>query len=95
MAYESNDTQEFVTTIPLSEFSEIRISVIKDGDTNNFKALDIRQWYCTQKSPDMKPSQKGIRIKEDILPDVIESFIHNAGEVVNEELRNRGIIVNS
>lgn len=88
MAYSSNDKQNLVKTFKMSEFTELRISTVSD-DTG-LKALDIRNWYCTRSDSEMKPTQKGVRIKQEDLADVIDTLIKNAGTDTKEDLRGMG-----
>ena len=89
MGYESNDVQEFVSTIKLSDFSELRTSTIK-GKDGNLKSVDIRNWYCTQKEPEMKPNQKGVRIKKEDLAEVLIAILENIDDNVKSELSEKG-----
>lgn len=76
MAYESNDIQEIVKVIKLTDFTELRVTKVSD-ENNNLKAFDLRNWYCTQKDPEMKPTQKGVRIKKEDLKEVLEVISAN------------------
>ena len=70
MAYESNTVDTVIQSIKVTEKSEIRIIRICDED-GQIKAVDIRQWYCTANDPTMKPTQKGVRIKDESCPDLL------------------------
>lgn len=89
MAYESNDKQELLKVIKVSEFSELRISAIKESN-DDLKAIDIRNWYCTQKEPEMKPTYKGVRIRKDDLADVIDELIKGVDSDVIADLVAKG-----
>lgn len=73
MAYTSESNQILIDTIKLSDFSELRVSRV-ESKSNEFESVDIRQWYCTQKDPTMKPTQKGVRIRADQLDRVLEAI---------------------
>lgn len=65
MEYDStNEKQIVVDVIKFSDFSELHITRVED-ENGDFKAIDIRNWYCTRKDPTMKPTQKGVRIYKD------------------------------
>lgn len=91
MAYLSNDTQEVVKTVKTGECNELRVSKI--SDKNGLKAIDIRNWYCTQKDLEMKPTYKGVRIKRDDLAEVLTSIIDNVDEDIKSDLLASGIDV--
>ena len=74
MAYESKTVDTVIQTIKVTEKSEIRITRICDED-GQIKAVDIRQWYCTANDPTMKPTQKGVRIKDESCPDLLLGII--------------------
>lgn len=62
--------------IELTEFTDLRITSLRNED-NELQGIDIRQWYCTQKDPEKKPTQKGIRLSSDklhILLDTLNSI---------------------
>ena len=67
-----------VDTISFSEHSELRITRVENED-GSFKAIDIRNWYSTQKDPVMKPTQKGVRIYNENVEQVINAI--KAGSV--------------
>ena len=73
--YESDSIQTVKNIIKLTNFTELRFSTLesKDGD---FEGFDIRQWYCTQKDPEMKPTQKGIRIRKDIAVEAVTTILN-------------------
>lgn len=87
MAYESNDKQEVVGTIGLTNFTELRISTVNSEE--GFKAIDIRNWYSTQKDPDMKPTQKGVRIKKEDLAEVLNIILSNLDEETSGTLKEK------
>lgn len=87
MAYESNDKQELLSAIKLTEFTELRINKVID-ENDNLKAYDIRNWYCTRTNPDMQPS-KGIRIKKDNISDVISAVVSSLDDNLKKELMNK------
>lgn len=91
MAYLSNDTQEVVKTVKTGECNELRVSKI--SDKNGLKAIDIRNWYCTQEDLEMKPTYKGVRIKRDDLAEVLTSIIDNVDEDIKSDLLASGIDV--
>ena len=76
MAYISEGKQVLIDSIRLSDFAELRISRI-ENKSGEFESVDIRQWYCTQSNPEMKPTQKGVRIRAEQLDSVL-SAIHTA-----------------
>lgn len=57
--------------IELTEFTDLRITSLKDND-NELQGVDIRQWYCTQKDPVKKPTQKGVRLSVENVHKVID-----------------------
>lgn len=57
--------------IELTEFTDLRITSLRNED-NELQGIDIRQWYCTQKDPEKKPTQKGVRINKDLLPEFLD-----------------------
>jgi hypothetical protein len=69
--YEGYSNEEVVGTLELSNFTEVRITALKDS-SNELQGVDIRQWYCTQKDPEKKPTQKGVRINKDLLPEFLD-----------------------
>lgn len=76
MKYEAYGVQETVDIIEVGSFRQIHINTIRD-DAGELLALDIRNWYCTQQSPEFKPTQKGVRIdasKLHQLKSVLESL---------------------
>lgn len=77
MAYESKDIEKVIGTVKVSNCTEVRITAIRDCDTEELKSIDIRNWYCTQKDPEMKSTYKGIRIKKDDLPYVLNTILAN------------------
>lgn len=92
MAYESNDTQELVGSVKLGNCSELRVSKITD-ENDEFKAIDIRNWYCTQSNPEMKPTPKGVRIKKEHLAEVLALILENVDEDVDEQLAEKGLVI--
>ncbi len=58
--YVSKGEETVVGVLPVSDFVEVRITKIMDGDS--LSSVDIRQWYCTSKDPVKKPNQKGVRL---------------------------------
>lgn len=88
MAYRSNDIQVEIGKIKTSEYNELRISTI--SDSVGLKAIDIRNWFCTSADQEMKPTQKGVRIKQEDLAEVLDLIVKNAGSDVQEDLRTRG-----
>lgn len=64
--YEPKAKEELIKVIPLTDFTELRITNIND------EATDIRQWFHTQKDPELRPSKSGIRLKNEFLPELIE-----------------------
>lgn len=89
MAYTGTDKETFIKAIPTGEHTEIRITSISDSK-GVFKSTDIRTWYNTSKDPEMKPTQKGIRIKLEYLADVIDVLIQSAGSDVQADLLSMG-----
>lgn len=73
MAYTSESNQILVDKVKQSDFTELRITRIESQE-HEFEAVDIRQWYCTQKDPEMKPTKKGVRIQADQLGAVLEAI---------------------
>ena len=73
MAYESNCNQTVVDVIPLSNFSEIRVSKLENA-SGELEAIDVRQWYCTQKDPELKPTYKGIRLKAEFVDSLVSAI---------------------
>lgn len=57
--------------LELSEFSELRITSLRN-DANELQGVDIRQWYCTQKDPVKKPTQKGVRLSVENMHKLID-----------------------
>lgn len=74
MAYKSSDIQEVLATLPVNDTNEIRVSAIKSED-GVLKSVDLRQWYYSEKDDEMRPTQKGVRVKEDQLDNLIKSLI--------------------
>ena len=73
MAYTSESNQILVGKVKRSDFIELRITRIESHE-HELEAVDIRQWYCTQKDPEMKPTKKGVRIRADQLDNVLEAI---------------------
>jgi hypothetical protein len=71
MAYKSNEKITLLETISLSETLELRVSRVED-ESGEFKSVDIRNWYCTTKDPEMKPTQKGVRIKKENIQEIVD-----------------------
>ena len=89
MAYESNDIQDVLGTIKLGNCSELRVTKVSE-ENGDFKAIDIRNWYCTSSNPEMKPTQKGVRIKKEHLAEVLALILENVDEDVDEQLAEKG-----
>ena len=92
MSYESNDKQELIGAVKVSSFSELRISKIID-ENDNFKAIDIRNWYCTQSNPEMKPTPKGVRVRKEDLAEVLTLILKNVHEEIDEQLAEKGLVI--
>lgn len=67
--YKKNVIEEVIKVVPLTEFTELHVQKI--GNEAGITHVDIRQWYCTQKDPVLKPSTKGIRLKISTLVEVL------------------------
>lgn len=75
MAYKSDDIQECVGIINPDSTVDIRVSTVKDKD-GSLKSIDIRQ-YFTHESGEKRPTQKGVRIKEEDLTYFLELLLNN------------------
>ena len=62
---------ELVQIIPLTDFTEVRVSRVLN-EAGETEAIDIRQWYGTQKEPEKRPTQKGIRVGVDKFKNLME-----------------------
>lgn len=85
MAYVSNDISEILAQLPLSKKSELRISKISSQD-GEFKSIDIRQWYCTEKDSTMRPSDRGTRVHKEHISGVMLAFLSVADDATRESL---------
>jgi hypothetical protein len=74
MAYKSDTIDTVVKTIKTSEKTEVRVTQIA-GKNGVVQAVDIRQWYCTESDPTMKPTQKGVRVKDTQCPELLDAII--------------------
>ena len=83
MAYKSTGKEELVGVVSLGDYSELRITRISD-ESANFSAVDIRNWYCTKNDSEMKPTQKGIRIKKENLAEVL-NYIEKCRGIADED----------
>lgn len=83
--YESDNVQTVENVIKLTNFNELRFTSLesKDGD---FEGFDIRQWYCTQKDSEMKPTQKGIRIRKDIAVEAVTTILNMLDKQMLDEV---------
>ena len=70
--YQETENHITVDIVKISEFNEIRIDRIEDKE-GNFKAMDIRQWYCTRTNPEMAPTQKGIRLYKENIDQILKA----------------------
>ena len=73
MAYECESKQTVVDIIKLTDFTEVRVSKL-ENENGELEAIDVRQWYCTQKNPEYTPTQKGIRIKEEFVDQLLSAI---------------------
>lgn len=72
--YTCTDNQEIVTTVKLTDSTELRVTKMTDKDTGVVKAVDIRQWFRTKSNPEMTAG-KGIRIKDENMAEVLKGII--------------------
>lgn len=76
MAYQSKNTEEVLNSFQLGDCSELRVTEVRDED-GVVQSFDLRTWYCTKSDPEMKPTKRGVRIRADLIEDVIMT-IQNA-----------------
>ena len=43
-------------------------------DVIKLTAIDVRQWYCTQKNPEYAPAKKGIRLKAEFVDQLLSAI---------------------
>lgn len=71
MAYKSSKVQVEEGSFQLTEYNQVKIDSIRNDD-NSVDAVDIRQWYMTKDCEEYRPTQKGIRVPADYIPNLIE-----------------------
>jgi len=73
MAYECESKQTVVDVIKLTDFTEVRVSKL-ENENGELEAIDVRQWYCTQKNPEYAPAKKGIRLKAEFVDQLLSAI---------------------
>lgn len=68
-----DNKQVVVDRIPITEMTELRVQRVED-ENGNCIAVDVRNWFRTQKNPEFTPTQKGIRVKPDAIDRVISAI---------------------
>lgn len=78
MAYDnSNEVRETLLEVELSRGDLIKVDLITKGGTK--KSFDIRRWY-TDDEGEVRPTQKGVRIGDDTIVDVVKSIVNSMTE---------------
>ena len=71
MAYEAKGKEVVVDTIQLTNFTELRVTAIHD-ENDELTGVDLRNWFCKSSDPTIRPSQKGIRLRVEDIPEIID-----------------------
>lgn len=72
--YESSNVENVEKIIATSDFSELRFTSLRDNK-GKLVGVDIRQWYSTQKDPVKKPTQKGVRFKDETIVESVTAIL--------------------
>ena len=93
MAYTTTDIEELVSQIDIGNNNQIYIKKIFTKD-KEFKALDIRRYYFNEKSGEMRPTPKGVRIKYEDMADFVGAILMGIDyDIISTLISEYGITV--
>ena len=76
--------QKIFAEIQTSDNMQIKCSTISENGVDT--AMDIRNWYLDKATNTYKPTQKGVRIKQEFLAEVIKGVLENVDADTKEDL---------